>query len=81
MIKKKKGEKENIRKEIFSYYESLRNGNEIRLRNEKLKFAKQPTKVLIQEEIKQNTSCVINKYENMSGLQTSDTNLIKKRCV
>jgi hypothetical protein len=40
------------------FNECLKNENEARLRNDKLKFAKQPTKVLIQEEIQQNTSCI-----------------------
>jgi hypothetical protein len=63
------------------YYDGLRRGNEVRIRNDKLKFAKQPTKVLIQEEIKQNTSCMINQYETMSGMQTGDINLIKNSII
>jgi uncharacterized protein YacL (UPF0231 family) len=77
----KKKEKEKIRNEIVLYYDGLRHGNEVRIRNDKLKFAKQPTKVLIQEEIKQNTSCMINQYETMSGMQTGDINLIKNSII
>ncbi len=52
----KKNKLNNIKEEINTHFELIRKGNEVRVRNEKLKFIKQPTKVLLQEEIKQNKS-------------------------
>jgi hypothetical protein len=51
--------KKEVREKINNHYESIRVGNEKRMRNERIKFVKQPTKVLLQEERKSNASCKI----------------------
>ena len=69
--------KNNIRKEIENYYETVRRGNEKRVRDDRLKFIKQPKKVLVNEEIKRNTSCNIKEYITERGEKTSDPEKIK----
>ena len=54
--------KKEVREKINNHYESIRVGNEKRMRNERIKFFKQPTKVLLQEERKSNASCKIENY-------------------
>ena len=53
--------KNEVREKINKHFERIRLGNEKRMRNERLKFVKQPTKVLLQEERKNNASCIIMK--------------------
>ena len=48
------------------------------MRNERLKFVKQPTKVLMQQERKNNASCIINNYETSEGVKTNELEKIKE---
>ena len=69
--------KNGIREQINAYYEEKRRGNEVRVRNERMKFIKQPTKVLLNEEKKSNVSCMIDKYETADGHKTDRINIIR----
>jgi exonuclease III len=75
--KRLKKEQEEIKKDVKKYYDDLRKGNEVRVRNDKIKFTKQPTKVLLKEEIKQHQSCLINEYETENKLKTKKVDVIK----
>ena len=70
--------KNEVREKINKHFERIRLGNEKRMRNERLKFVKQPTKVLPQEERKNNESCIINNYETSEGLKTNELEKIKE---
>lgn len=70
--------KENIKNEINKYYDSVRKGHEERVRDEKLKYTKQPKKILLEYEIKQNRSCKINAFETTNGQQIYDDDQIKR---
>ena len=69
--------KREIREKINKYYENIRTGNEKRMRNERMKFIKQPTKVLMQEERKSNACCLINNYITSDGVRTKELKTIK----
>ena len=69
--------KNDIREQINIYYEEKRRGNEVRVRNERMKFIKQPTKVLLSEEKKSNLSCMIDKYETADGHISDRLNIIR----
>lgn len=73
-LMKKKAE---IRRTIDEHYETIKKGNEKRVRDEREKFIKQPTKVLLEQEIKNSKSCLINEYECLDGTKTTDEQKIK----
>ena len=77
-IKDMNVKKNEVREKINIHFERIRLGNEKRLRNERLKFVKQPTKVLLQEERKNNASCIINNYETSEGVKTNELEKIKE---
>ena len=66
------------REKIKKYYENQRKGQEKRLRDERMKFIKQPSKVLIQEERKSNASCLLENYKTAESITTSNTEIIKE---
>ena len=70
--------KNEVREKINKHFERIRLGNKKRMRHERLKFVKQPTKVLLQEERKNNESCIINNYETSEGLKTNELEKIKE---
>ena len=62
--------------EIKEIYNEERIGNEKRVCDERLNFVKQPTKVLIQEELKKSKQSLIKRYECANGVKTEDTKTI-----
>ena len=62
--------------EIKIIYDNERKGNERRVCDERMKFVQQPTKVLLQEELKKSKQSYIKKYACTSGHQTEDTKII-----
>ena len=70
--------KNQVREKINKHFERIRQANEKRMRNERLKFVKQSTKVLLQEERKNNASCIINNYETSEGVNTNELEKIKE---
>jgi len=77
-IKDMNAKKNEVREKINKHFETIRLGNEKRMRNERLKFVKQPTKVLMQQERKNNASCIINNYETSEGVKTNELEKIKE---
>ena len=67
-----------IREKLNTYYENLREGNEKRMRNDRMKFVKQPSKTLIQEERKSNASCLIENYKTADAITTTKIEVIKE---
>ena len=70
--------KRTIREKIEKYYEHLREGNEKRMRNDRMKFVKQPSKTLLQEERRSNASCSIEMYKTADGITTTKLEVIKE---
>jgi hypothetical protein len=77
-IKDMNAKKNKVREKINKHFETIRPGYEKRMRNERLKFVKQPTKVLMQQERKNNASCIINNYETSEGVKTNELEKIKE---
>ena len=77
-VKDMNAKKNEVREKIYKHFETIRLGNEKRMRNERLKFIKQPTKVLMQQERKNNASCIINNYETSEGVKTNELEKIKE---
>ena len=69
-------EKLKIRRDIENYYEQKRIGNEKRACEMKRKFAKQPSKVLIEKEIRNDKVSTIEQYKCDDGSTTSESDKI-----
>ena len=59
--------------ELCEYYKEEKRGNEKRVCDERMAFISQPTKVLIEEEVKKSKQSTIRKYECRNGSKTENT--------
>ena len=69
-------EKNALRRKIEQHYEEKKSGHEKRVRDERMTFFKQPTKVLIEKEMRKAKSCELKEYECMNGEKTTDQETI-----
>ena len=69
-------EKAQLRQEISEIYTQKRKGIEKRARDNRMHFIKQPTKVLIEKEIKKNRSSELRHFKCKDGVVSEDLNVI-----